>query len=80
MKKFVRVFLKGEPVRWFDFQLADNANLHLFVMQMRFEGFAINSHGYIVESEVKACMLIETASDLTKAQQWLGGVQTVGQA
>ena len=57
MNQFVRVFLKGTPVRWFDFPLATGSNFHSFVMQARFEGFVIGAQGYIVHDEIKAMML-----------------------
>lgn len=75
MNKYVRVFLKGEPVRWFDFPLL-TGNFHSFVMQARFEGFVIGQTGYIVHDEIKAMMLIETAQPINN----LGMMQPAGQA
>jgi hypothetical protein len=76
MNKYVRVFLKGEPVRWFDFPLTGQATFHSFVMQARFEGYVLGVHGYIVHNEIKGMMLIETAQPTTN----LGFVQPAGQA
>ena len=73
MKKYVRIFLKGEPVRWFDFPIAEGANFHSFIMQMRFEGYVLGELGYIVHDEVRGAMLIQLAEgeaplDFTKAR------------
>ena len=76
MSSYVRVFLKGEPPRWFDFPLATGSNFHSFVMQARFEGFILGSHGYVVHDEIKAMMLIQTAEPV----QTLHGLAPVGQA
>ena len=77
MKKYARVFLKGEPMRWFDFPLDANDNLFAFVAQMRFEGYALSQQGMIVYDEVRAVMLIETATPMMSG---LGGMAPVGQA
>jgi hypothetical protein len=73
VKKFVRVFLKGEPVRWFDFPIPEGGNFHSFIMQMRFEGYVLGEAGYIVHDEVRGAMLIQLAEgeapiDFTKAR------------
>lgn len=75
MNQYVRVFLKGEPVRWFDFALQTGGNFHAFVMQARFEGFVIGTHGYIVHDEIKAMMLCQGAPSIG-----LGMMQAAGQA
>ena len=76
MSSYIRVFLKGEPPRWFDFPLATGSNFHSFVMQARFEGFVINAHGYIVHDEIKAMMLCQGAV----APGNLGLMQAAGEA
>ena len=75
MKKYCRVFLKGEPMRWFDFPMADDAaDLFAFMAQTRFEGFASSAKGFIAYDEIRAAMFIETADgpeqtvDYTKAR------------
>lgn len=78
MNKYVRVFIKGDPVRWFDFPLLTGSNFHSFVMQARFEGFVIGQTGYIVHDEIKAMMLIETAQPSNNLG--LGFVQPQGTA
>ena len=72
---FVRVFLRGEPVRWFDFPLATGTRFQDFVMQTRFEGFVIGEFGYIVHEEVRAMMLCKGAPT-----QGLQVMQAAGQA
>ena len=76
MNKYVRVFLKGDPVRWFDFPLTGQANFHAFVMQARWEGFVLGTHGYIVHDEVRAMMLVEGVQPTSN----LGFMQPAGQA
>ena len=76
MNNYVRVFLKGEPVRWFDFPLAAGGNFRAFVMQARFEGFIINEFGYVVHEEVKAIILFQTATPTVG----LGTMMPAGQA
>lgn len=74
MNQYVRVFLKGEPVRWFDLPL-QTGNFHAFVMQARFEGFVIGQYGYIVHEEIRAMMLCSGTP-----QQGLSGMTPAGQA
>lgn len=75
MNQFVRVFLKGEPMRWFDFPLQTGSSFHVFVSQARFEGFVVSSTGYIVHDEIRAMMLCQGA-----AQAGLGMMAPAGQA
>jgi hypothetical protein len=76
MKKYCRVFLKGEPMRWFDFPLDPNGTLFAFVAQMRFEGYAMSEAGMIVYDEVRAVMLIQTMTP----SMGLSGMMPAGQA
>lgn len=75
MNQFVRVFMKGEPMRWFDFPLPTGSSFHAFAAQARFEGFVIGDAGYIVYDEIRAMMLCHGA-----AQVGLGMMQPAGQA
>ena len=73
MKTFCRVFLKGEPVRWFDFPIANAAAFLPFISQMRFEGFATTDRAYIALSEVAGAVVMEMPDseqpiDFTKAR------------
>ena len=63
MSQFVRVFLKGEPVRWFDYPLPTGHNFKAFVMQVRFEGFVLGDFGYIVNDEIRGMMLCAGAPE-----------------
>ena len=76
MSKYARVFLKGEPMRWFDMPLDTGSSFHAFCAQMRFEGFVMSNTGFIVYDQVRAVMLIET----TQPSSFGLGTQTVGQA
>lgn len=71
MNQFVRVFLKGEPMRWFDFPLSPGGNFHSFVAQARFEGFVLGTRGYIVHAEIRAMMLCQ--GELLPPQSWVVG-------
>jgi hypothetical protein len=75
MNQFVRVFMKGEPVRWFDFTLITGSNFRSFVLQARFEGFVLGTTGYIVHDEIKAMMLCQGTP-----QAGLGMMAPAGQA
>ena len=60
MKKFVRVYLKGDPLRWVDLPLPDETqNLFGFIGQMRFEGYVCAPKIYIPLDEVRGVSLIE---------------------
>ena len=75
MHPYVRVFLKGEPVRWFDFP-TEGKSFHSFVMQARFEGFIVGETGYLVHDQVLGMMLIH----VDKPTQTLHGMVAAGQA
>lgn len=76
MKKYARVFLKGDPVRWFDFPLQDGGTLIAFIGQSRFEGGALMEHGWIAYDQFAAVMLIQTTAP--SVPQW--AMQPQGQA
>lgn len=77
MKKYARVFLKGEPIRWFDFPLPDNGSLFNFIGQARHEGGAIMEHGWIAWDSFASVMLIQLA-DVPALPAW--AAQPAGQA
>lgn len=72
MKKFCRLFLKGDPTRWLDFELpSESTGILNFIAQMRFEGFAASPNAYITCDEVRVAIFIQTAEptlDFTKAR------------
>jgi hypothetical protein len=76
MKNYVRVFLKGEPMRWFDFPIEQGGTLFAFNAQALFEGFAIGATGMIAYDQIRCMMLIQTATPTLG----LGGMQPAAQA
>ena len=78
MKKYARVFLKGEPIRWFDFPLNDaSTGIFEFIGQARHEGGAIMQYGFIPWDCFGPVMFIST-SIAPVMPSWAMG--TVGQA
>jgi len=60
MKKYARVFLKGEPIRWFDFPLPEGGNILSFLGQARHEGGAMMEFGFIPWDCFGPVMIIQT--------------------
>ena len=77
MKKYARVFLRGDTVRWFDFPLVENGTLLGFIGQARHEGGALMDYGFIPWDCFGPVMLIQT-TELSALPVWAN--QPAGQA
>jgi hypothetical protein len=56
MSKYCRVFIKGEPLRWFDFPYQQGETFVSFFMKSRFEGMFMGEIGAVpYDSMLCAC-------------------------
>lgn len=59
MNKYCRVFLKGDPLRWFDFPYGPNETFASKVMSARFEGIFMGDIGCIPWESMFCCCEIQ---------------------
>ena len=70
MKKFARVFFKGNMQCWFDFPLGENGTLMGFMQGARLEGGAMMEAGFLPFDCFGPVVMIQAAEGPAMPPQW----------
>jgi hypothetical protein len=62
MKKVLRIFLKGEPRSWLEFEIPEGATFYSMLGQAKFEGWVIAADRMVAFDSIAAAFEVHTTT------------------